>query len=69
MEHIPFIQEQYYKFKPKRNMFQNFKNDIISYRNKFRKPGTILTFMNNISAHKNTLRAKRNIFHLIRKKR
>ena len=41
ISHIPFIQEQYFsnrnKLKPKRDMFLNFRNNIISYRNKFRK--------------------------------
>ena len=36
MEHIPFIKEQN-KFKPKINMFLNFRNNSIAYMNKFRK--------------------------------
>ena len=47
-------------------MFLNFRNNIISYRIKFRKDGDKNNFTYNISAHKNTLGAKRNIFHIFR---
>ena len=47
-------------------MFQNFRNNIFHIGISLGKTGTKLTFMNNISAHKNTFRAKRNIFHIFR---
>ena len=47
-------------------MFLNFRDNIISYRKKFRKDtGTKLNFMNNISAHNKIFRAKRKIFHML----
>ena len=65
MEQIPFIQEQYYlnmnKFKTKRNMFLNFKNNIIYYffiETSLGKAGTKLAIMNN-----STFKAKRSIFY------
>ena len=44
-------------------MFLNFRNNIISYRNMFRRTEKN-TFMKNISIRKNTFMAKRNLFQI-----